>query len=138
MTDPEIAELVARFEDRTLPKSSWTHEAHFAMAITYLSAYGPAEAAARIRNGILRYNSAVSQGQGYHETITSVWITLIGQFLAKQPTIRPISELLDEFFTKCGDKDFLFQFYSRERLLSPEARAKWVEPDLKSLDHAWE
>ena len=32
-----------------------------------------------------------------------------------------------------ADKDLPLQYYSRERLFSDEARAAWVEPDLRAL-----
>ena len=34
---------------------------------------------------------------------------------------------------KTFDKDFPLKFYSRDRLFSDEARAKFVEPDLRSV-----
>jgi hypothetical protein len=30
-------------------------------------------------------------------------------------------------------KDYLLRFYSKERLMSAEARSRWVEPDLGTL-----
>ncbi len=41
----------------------------------------------------------------------------------------PVSVLAGELLGQCGDKDYLLRFYSRERLFSDEARARWVAPD---------
>ncbi|MGH7713769.1 MAG: hypothetical protein ACREOG_20970 [Gemmatimonadaceae bacterium] len=32
-----------------------------------------------------------------------------------------------------ADRNVLLKFYSRERLMSPEARSEWVEPDIAVL-----
>lgn len=38
--------------------------------------------------------------------------------------------LVNEALVRFADKRMLLRFYSRDRLMSPEARAGWVEPDL--------
>ncbi len=96
-----------------------------------------------IRHGIQHYNQ--SQGivntkdSGYHETMTLFWIEAIpcgmrtaAQFLADfdhAPILDKINSLLDRY----QDKQLPFKYYSRELLMSQEARSHWVEPDLKSL-----
>ena len=45
-----------------------------------------------------------------------------------------MEELVDGLLAACGDKGLPLEYYSRERLLSWDARATWVEPDLKPLD----
>ena len=76
-------------------------------------------------------NSATA---GYHETITAAYLTLLSRFLGR----RQDSETLGDFVTRLLEgplaaKDVLLVFYSRERLMSVEARAAWVEPDLAPL-----
>src|SRR5262245_52173365 len=70
----EIERLVTGFEDGSLPKLEWTHQAHMTVAFWYLSKYSEAEATNLIRGGIKKYNQAVgtknTETSGYHETIT--------------------------------------------------------------------
>jgi hypothetical protein len=42
--------------------------------------------------------------------------------------------LVREMLTRLGHRELPFAYYSRERLLSVEARARFVEPDLRPLD----
>jgi hypothetical protein len=41
--------------------------------------------------------------------------------------------MADALIAEYGDKNLPFRYWSRERLMSPEARAGWVEPDLEPL-----
>ncbi len=54
----ECARLIGRFESATLPKPEWTHGAHVAVAVWYVSRYGEAAAIDRVRSGILALNAA--------------------------------------------------------------------------------
>jgi hypothetical protein len=76
----------------------------------------------------------MTQTSGYHETITLFYIRAICRYLAGAGEARTFAELLDGLLAACGEKNFSFEYYSRERLLSWEARTGWLEPDLKSLD----
>ena len=70
----EVECFVQQFEALTLPKTSWTHVAHFVVGLWYLSHHPLPDAIERIRKGIFRYNEAVgtinSDTSGYHETLT--------------------------------------------------------------------
>ena len=71
---------------------------------------------------------------GYHETITLFYIRAIRRHLNDAGETRTLAELLDGLLKACGARNFPFEYYSRERLLSWEARTGWLEPDLKPLD----
>ena len=77
--------IVEGFNSRVLDKSLWTHDAHQIVAIWYLMNFEPDDALCRIRSGIISYNLATggeNTGQnGYHETITVFWWTLIGLYV---------------------------------------------------------
>jgi hypothetical protein len=129
MTDSEIEGFIRSFEDGSLPRSEWTHSRHLLMALWYLRRHG-AEAATRlIRDGILRYNKRQGNPTGYHETITLAWVAVVEGFLARRSENPAISALAEALLDECGDKDYLLRFYSRERLFSDEARARWLPPD---------
>lgn len=135
----EVERLVREFEACTLPGERWTHEAHLTVALWYLTRHAGAEATHLIRERIQRYNLSrgveMTRESGYHETITLFYMRAIRRYLAcAGDRARTFAELLDGLIEACGARNFPFEYYSRERLLSWEARTGWLEPDLKSLD----
>lgn len=136
----EVERLVREFEACTLPGERWTHEAHLTVALWYLMRHTEAEATRLIREGIRRYNLSrgveMTKDGGYHETITLFYIRAIRRYLANSRDEREQTPaaLVDGLVAECGEKNFPFEYYSRERLLSWEARTGWLEPDLKPLD----
>ena len=132
MTNDEIVALVEAFEAGTLPLSEWTHAAHLTVAVWYLMRDGAELGGERMRAGILRYNAA--QGivprpdGGYHETLTRFYLWAVGQYLR-----GAVVELANGCVAGLEDRDIPLRYYSRERLMSPEARRQWVEPDLRPL-----
>ena len=137
-TTGEILSLVRRFEDCTLPREEWTHAAHLTVALWHLLQFDWPEAVARVRRGIKRYNAAhgivETPTGGYHETLTLFWLRTVRAFLeAERNEARALVHLANEL-AATHDKSLPFSYYTRERLFSPEARAAWVEPDLKPLD----
>jgi hypothetical protein len=104
---------------------------------------------ARLRQSIKRYNIACgienTDSQGYHETITRFYVLLIAHFiktniqLVNKIVITPSNEIVnvdlltDELIKSYEDRSLIFEYYSRNRLMSKAARLEWVEPDLMSL-----
>jgi hypothetical protein len=137
-TDGEIERLAAAFEACTLPKPKWTHQAHLTVALVYCLRYSADEALSLIRQRIKRYNEAVggqnSATSGYHETITVFYMWAVRQFIESASPEASLVELANALIGgKYAAKSFPFEYYSRDLLLSSQARAVWVEPDLKAL-----
>ena len=133
----ELPRLAAAFERGTLAQAEWTHRAHLLMGLWYASRL-PAEAALdAMRAGILRLNAAhgvlTTPTGGYHETITRAYMRLIGRFVAEDGGTEGWSARAARLFGDHGARDHLLLYYTRERLMSAEARAGWVEPDLRPL-----
>jgi hypothetical protein len=129
VTDPYIESFIQTFEAGSLSRSEWTHSRHLVMALWYLRRHDREKATRLIRDGIQRYNERQRNFTGYHETITLAWVNVIERFLAMRDLDVPVSVLAGELLGQCGDKNYLLRFYSRERLFSDEARARWVPPD---------
>jgi hypothetical protein len=132
------AEHLRRFEDHSLPKGQWTHRAHLKVAYLYLLRFPYPEALDRLRTGIQTYNAA--QGiintptGGYHETMTQVWLQLV------HTTLRQFgpADTADAFFDahpQLSDKHTPLLFYSRDRIMSPEAKRSFVAPDISPLEN---
>ena len=123
---------------RTVPRAEWTHEAHLA-ATTYLLLRHPEiDLDTELPRLIRRYNESVggvtSDSEGYHETITRVFLRGVRLFLDETDTGERLHELVNELLlSPMGKRDWPFRFYSRERLFSVEARRKFIEPDMSGL-----
>lgn len=132
-TEAELHDLMSAFDHARIPRPFWTHREHLAIATLYVLRQRSLD---EIRSGIQRLNEANGVLQtpagGYHETITVVWMKLISDWIV-QTTVDSQLVAVNEVLEGFGDRDFLFAYYSRERLMSVEARFGWVEPDLKKI-----
>jgi hypothetical protein len=132
--DEAIREVGERFLALTLPKSEWTHEAHLSTC-AWLIVERPDVAPERdLPNLIRRYNESVGgvndATQGYHETITQVFISAVRRHLASTEG-RALHDRVNALLgSPEGRRDWPLRFYTRERLFSPEARLGWIAPDL--------
>ena len=136
--DAEIERIGEGLLARTLPREDWTHEAHLA-ATTYLLTRRPdVDVDAALPDIIRRFNESVGgvndDTQGYHETITRVFLHGVRLFLAEADRKEPLHELVNELLlSPMGKRDWPFRFYSPERLFSVEARRAFMAPDIAAL-----
>jgi hypothetical protein len=137
-SDAEIEHIGEGLLERSLLRAEWTHEAHLA-ATTYLLLRRPDLDIDRKLPGIIRsFNESVggvnSDTEGYHETITRVFLRGVRLFLEDADVSDPLHELVNELLTSpVGRRDWPLRFYSPQRLFSVEARRHLVEPDLRAL-----
>jgi len=133
-----IRETGRRFLARTLPKPEWTHEAHIGTT-SWLIIERPDILPERDLPALIRrYNESVggvnSDTEGYHETITQVFIRTLRLSLAKSEGQGLAERVNAVLLAPEGRRDWPLRFYSRERLFSKEARLGWVEPDLAPVE----
>lgn len=133
-----VDQLAARFLACAIPREEWTHHAHLVVGAWHVHRYGPERALALLRVGIRRLNEANgvvnSAASGYHETITRAYVALLAQLLDACPVGMSLGERVVRIVAgPLADKDVLFTFYSRARLMSAAGRAAWIEPDLAPL-----
>lgn len=88
-----------------------------------------------MKSNIITYNISVggenSFKAGYHETLTVFWLRIIDRFLNDQRH-EPLFELCNEFLmSPSASKELPLEYYTKERLFSTQARATWIEPDLR-------
>ncbi len=134
----KIAALVQRVEACELPLEEWTHRVHLTVSTWYLTNHGLEEGTRLMRDTIQRFNAhngiEVTRESGYHETLTLAWLRKIDGILKKCEANTPLAERVERVLQVCSDKKALRQYYSRERMMSWEARLGWVEPDLRPID----
>ena len=137
-TDAEIAHVAEGMIARTLPRPEWTHEAHIATSAYLLTRRPDIDIDKELPGFIRRYNESVggvnSDSEGYHETITRVFLHGIRLFLAEADLTEPLHELVNELLlSPMGRRDWALRFYTPARLFSVEARRKFVPPDVAAL-----
>jgi hypothetical protein len=136
--DAEIEHIGEGLLARTVPRAEWTHEAHLA-ATTYLLLRRPdVDIDKQLPDIIRRYNESVggvnSDSEGYHETITRLFLHGVRLFLAEADRKEPLHKLVNELLlSPMGRRDWPLRFYSPERLFSVEARRHFVPPDIAAL-----
>lgn len=122
--------LVEEFESCRLPASQFHHSDHIRLAWIYLGRMSDEEATARIEESIRRFAAHNGVSQKYHHTITLAWMRLVAG--ARRATLEVTDfGAFAERHPKLFEMKLLGQYYSPERLASPEAKAGWLEPDLQ-------
>lgn len=135
--DDAIRRVGEGFLACTLPKPEWTHEAHISTT-SWIILERPDIMPERDLPGLIRrYNESVggvnSDTEGYHETITQLFIRTLRAMLAGSEG-RGLAERVNAvLLAPEGRRDWPLRFYSAELLFSPEARLGWVDPDLAVL-----
>ncbi|WP_258003981.1 hypothetical protein [Fischerella thermalis] len=137
-TVTQIENLITAFKNCTLPRCEWNHTAHLTVALYYLIHYGEKQASDHLRQAIQSYNAAIgiqtTKNSGYHETLTRFWIHMVRHYLSVNQKQASLLQLTNGLIDSYGNKHLPLQYYSRDLLMSWEARNHWVEPDLRHLD----
>ena len=133
-TEEEIEEVVRTFEDASIARDRWKHAEHLTVALHYLTLHDMETATAKMRDGIFKlltegFEVDLSKEMPYHETLTVFWMRTVDNFRRTKngaSMLEKANELVNKY-----DKDHPLKFYTREFLFSDEARAKFVEGDLR-------
>ena len=131
-SDREIEEVIGKFESCEFALEEFTHARHLTVACWYLCTMPPEAALLRMRGGLLRFIGHHGK-QGYHETITRFWMELLRHELLGMPIGEPVTDKVNNLVDMHRNKDVLYYYYSRERVMSEGARAEWLEPDLRKI-----
>ena len=136
--DDAVARLGEGLLACSLPRADWTHEAHLAATMYLLVRRPDIDLGRQLPGLIRRFNESVggvnSDSEGYHETITQVFLHGARLFLAESARDAPLHELVDALLlSPMGRRDWPLRFYTAERLSSVEARRGFVAPDIVAL-----
>jgi hypothetical protein len=137
-TTEEVVALVKAFEERRLARADWTHAALLTVGLYYCVRFSFGFATNLMRDGICALNDAHgipnAKASGYHETMTVFWMIVIKQFVEiSQSQCHNLAKMANELVAICSDPRLPLEYYSRELLISSEAREEHVQPDLDDL-----
>lgn len=134
----KIESLVRSFDDQSLSRHEWTHDAHLIVAFWYVRNFGFFEAICRIKSGIMLLNCAHftsnTGNSGYHETLTVFWTKLISIYIDSFPELSLEQQLNDFLGSNLSSPHLPLDFYSKQSLMRMEYRALFKEPLIESLD----
>jgi hypothetical protein len=128
----EIEDVVRRFESCEYAAPEFTHARHLTVACRYLCTLAAEQALNQMRSGLLRFTAHHGK-QGYHETITRFWLRLIEDCLRQLPPGMTVVEKVNAVVGLYPSKETLFEYYTREHVMSEIAKREWVEPDLRGF-----
>ncbi len=129
MTDDDF---VRAFLSGSLPNTQFRHRDHLRLAWVLVRLAGVEQAMTRITNGIRFFAAQHGHAEKYHETMTRFWVLLVGHMVAARPDITTFDDFLAAF-PMLLEKDLPYRHWRRETMLSPDARARWVAPDILAL-----
>ncbi len=130
----EVQAMRTKFERGTLALEEWDHRAHLALTCLFLMNH-PRRAEGLLRDGIKSLNRAngvpSTPTSGYHETLTLFWIAKVRALL--DVCAGDDLAVLNAVVNGLANKKLVFFHFSRERILSKQARESWCEPDVHPL-----
>ena len=127
MTDSKILTLVDRLERCLLSATEFHHRDHLTVAAVYLYASEFASALEKMRSSLFRF--AAHHGSTlYHETMTRFWLMQVEKHLDRSLCLR---DSVQRAISALPNKNLVNEYYSPGLLHSAEAKAGWIEPDLR-------
>ena len=111
-------------------QADFDHRAHVRLAYTYLAENDAETALAGMRSALLAFlrHNGIDPSR-YHETMTRAWILAVRHFMEISGDSASASAFIENSPTLL-DAKIMLTHYSAALLFSPEARARFVEPDL--------
>lgn len=132
----EIISLVNKFETCEIEPDEFTHRAHITVATWYLTQSGFDEGEMKMKEGLHSFLSHYNL-HGYNETITLFWLKAVQDFLTQSEIENSLLSLVNNAVAAFSNSKLIFEYYSEELAKSEEAKASWVEPDLKPFDSSF-
>lgn len=132
MTDSEILTLVDRFERCLLSATEFHHRDHLAVAVTYLYQSDFETALEKMVCSLRRF-VVHHGGTRYHQTLTHFWMIQAEAHLDRSLCLR---DSVERVVRALPDKNVVHEYYSKERLASPEAKESFVAPDLRDVQRS--
>ena len=123
-------QLAAEFSKATLDPALFNHEAHLRLAWIHIKTSGVEMAVKDISKQLKQYTEVLGFQEKYHETVTVAAILAVNHFMSKS-TSDCFKGFIDQFpRLKTNFKDLLEQHYHKDIFSSPEARKRYLEPEI--------
>lgn len=121
------------FESYEIDAATFHHREHLRIAYVLVATYGLEAAFVRLKASLLGLLNHLGVGtEKYHETVTYAWLLAVHHFMH----MTADSKSFDDFIHRNSlllDASIMGSHYSQSLLQSPEAKAKFLEPDLDPI-----
>lgn len=123
----ELTILVREFNNCTLPKEEWGHEANIRAALYY------AYHSESLTEFTQKFTPRISQykPEQAHATRTRFWLDQIWKVVQESPNLTLRALELQILASKLNNKKYIYEYYSPEILDTEEAKQQYIEPDKK-------
>ena len=125
--------FLAQFENQTLDKAYFNHLGHLRLAWLYLNSHDVDTAVTLVCSGIQAYAESLGATKKFHLTITDSIVRIMAN------RIDSMKEKSWQLFLE-GNTDLvedslsvLNQYFSKDKLLSEDARVSLISPDIKRI-----
>lgn len=129
-------EFLRAFEACEVSHTAWTHRCHIRLARLMLQGRRFDEALNMTRSGIQKLNARhqTPEGleRGYHETVTHAWLKIVAATMKHHGHESDSRAFCDKHPQLMSSK-LLRLYYTRERIITLEAKREFVEPDIAPL-----
>jgi hypothetical protein len=127
MTDDELYDA---FTSTALPADQFHHEQHVRVAWMFVCRHGMPAAIGEFSEAIKRFAAAKGAHGLYHETITWAFLLIIAERQARQSHAAWTGFAAANADLLTWKPSILERYYSKDFLMSDEARRGFVMPDL--------
>ena len=127
-------EFEDQFKNGTLDPELFSHEAHIRLAWIHINNYGLEKGIENVDAQLLKYATGLGVGDKYNKTVTIAAVRAVYHFYLKSRSnnfedfITEFPRLRDNF------KDLLDSHYGFNIFTSPDAKKKYIDPDLLPFD----
>ncbi len=136
----DAEQLVKGFLECELEKGEFTHEAHLLSGLYMLAHHGD-ETLSIMRTKLADFLRSMgvesTDTSGYHETMTIFWLWVLKKHFADENgqvhwTQENVDAVIDN--PNLTNRNLWLSHYSKEKMMSVEARRGFVDGDVKVLD----
>jgi hypothetical protein len=133
---PEDRAFLEAFEACRVAPQAFDHAAHVRLAYVYLCEHSVDGAVQRMKAALLAFlaHAGVDPAK-YHETITRAWVMAVAHFMERSEACDGAGAFMAAN-PELLDSRIMLTHYSAEVLFSPEARQRFVEPDIQAIPRA--
>lgn len=128
-SDAEVEALVQDFESASLLPSEFSHRAHMAVALSYVSRMPEEMALGKMRTCVQNFAAAHGKSGLYHETLTIFWMRLLGHLHKVYHVDLPLWTRINLIIDRWGTRLPVEAHYSPTLIRSEAARSGWIPPD---------
>jgi hypothetical protein len=121
------------FEAGRVTPAQFDHRAHIRLAYVLLADANVDSATAMMRSALQRFISRHGiPAEKFHETLTRAWVLAVRHFMERSGEALSADAFI-EANPAMLDSRIMLSHYSATVLFSPEARSRFVEPDLEGI-----